>query len=56
VAQRNAIPCLVLRGVSDLVDATEAEAYGDYAFFEAQCQEIMRDLIEHLPEWMAVFR
>lgn len=56
VAQRNAIPCLVLRGVSDLVDATEAEAYGDYAFFEVQCQEIMRDLIDHLPEWMAVFR
>jgi adenosylhomocysteine nucleosidase len=56
VAQRNNIPCLILRGVSDLVDASVAEAYGNYAFFEAQSQEIMQKLIEHLPEWMAVFR
>lgn len=55
VAQQNGIPCLVLRGVSDLVDATEAEAYGDYAFFETQSREIMQELIEHLPEWMSVF-
>jgi nucleoside phosphorylase len=55
-AQRNDLPCLILRGVSDLVDADEAEAYSDYAFFEAQSREIMQDLIEHLPEWMAVFK
>lgn len=55
-AQRNDLPCLILRGVSDLVDADEAEAYGDYAFFEAQSREIMQDLIEHLPEWMSVFK
>lgn len=35
VARRNNLPCLILRAVSDLVDETAGEAYGDYAFFEA---------------------
>ena len=56
VAQRNSLPCLILRGVSDLVNATEAEAYGDYAFFEEQCREVMGELMEHLPEWITVFK
>lgn len=55
VAQKNDLPCLILRGVSDLVDANEAEAYGDYAFFEEQCREIMDGLIAHLPEWLDAF-
>ncbi|MBG0788514.1 MAG: 5'-methylthioadenosine/S-adenosylhomocysteine nucleosidase [Anaerolineaceae bacterium] len=55
VAKRNGLPCLILRGVSDLVNETEAEAYGDYAFFEEQCREIMSDLIEHLPAWLEAF-
>ena len=56
VAQKNGLPCLILRGVSDLVDATVAEAYGDYAFFADQCREIMDELLAHLPEWLEVFR
>ena len=56
VAQRNNLPCLILRGVSDLVDAEEAEAYGNYAFFEAQCREIMASFIQDLPEWIEAFR
>ena len=55
VAQRNGLPCLVLRAVSDLVDADMGEAYGHYAFFEAQCQKIMRDFANKLPEWIAAF-
>jgi len=55
VAQKNDLPCLILRGVSDLVDANEAESYGDYAFFEEQCREIMDGLIAHLPEWLDTF-
>jgi adenosylhomocysteine nucleosidase len=55
VAQRNGVPCLVLRAVSDLVDGHTAEAYGDYAFFEAQCQEIMSTFIHHLPGWIEAF-
>lgn len=56
VAKKNGLPCLILRGVSDLVDTTEAEAYGDYAFFEEQCREIMSNLIEHLPAWLEVLK
>ena len=56
VAQKNGLPCLILRGVSDLVDVTKAEAYGDYAFFADQCREIMDGLMAHLPEWLEAFR
>jgi len=56
VAQRNGVPCLILRAVSDLVDGETSEAYGDYAFFEAQCRGIMADFAKHLPGWIKVFR
>ena len=56
VAQRNQVPCLILRAVSDLVDETAGEAYGDYAFFEAQCGPIMANFIQHLPAWLEVFQ
>jgi adenosylhomocysteine nucleosidase len=55
-AQRNGLPCLVLRGVSDLVDASVGEAYGNYAFFEEQCKEIMASFAQHLPAWIEAFR
>lgn len=55
VAQRNGLPCLILRAVSDLVDAEEGEAYGQYPFFEAQCLKIMRDFARALPDWIAAF-
>lgn len=55
VAQRNGLPCLILRAVSDLVDAEQGEAYGQYPFFEAQCLTIMRDFARTLPEWIAAF-
>jgi len=56
VAQKNDLPCMILRGVSDLVNADNGEAYGNYAFFEAQCQEIMAKFAHHLPAWLAAFR
>jgi len=56
VARRNGVPCLVLRAVSDLVDGETSEAYGDYAFFEAQCGVIMADFAQHLPEWIEAFQ
>jgi adenosylhomocysteine nucleosidase len=55
VAKRNNLPCLILRGVSDLVDPTEGEAYGNYAFFEEQTRLIIDNLVEHLPAWLAAF-
>jgi len=55
VAKQNHLPCLILRGVSDLVDAQSGEAYGDYAFFETQCREIMANFAQHLEAWLAAF-
>lgn len=56
VAQRNGVPCLILRAVSDLVDEKTSEAYGDYAFFEKQCQKIMTEFAQHLPGWIKAFQ
>jgi adenosylhomocysteine nucleosidase len=56
VARRNQVPCLILRAVSDLVDETAGEAYGNYAYFEAQCEPIMADFARHLPAWLEVFK
>lgn len=55
VAKRNHLPCLILRGVTDLVDQSSGEAYGDYAFFEAQSQLVMAELVTHLPAWIECF-
>jgi len=55
VAQRNNLPCLILRGVSDLVNTETGDAYGNYAFFEAQSRPIMENLINHLPAWLKAF-
>jgi adenosylhomocysteine nucleosidase len=54
VAARNAVPCLILRGVTDVVGAEGGEAYGDaMALFTARTDEIMRDLLAALPAWLA---
>ena len=55
IAARNNLPCLILRGVSDLVDTTAGEAYGNYDFFEEQTQPIIAELIKHLPAWLSAF-
>lgn len=55
VASKNHLPCLILRGVSDLVDMQSGEAYGNYALFEAQSRTIMADLVHHLPAWLIAF-
>ena len=56
VAQHNQIPCLLLRTVSDLVDSETSSAYGDYAHFENQCQDIMADFVYFLPDWITIFQ
>lgn len=55
ICSRNHLPCLILRGVSDLVNSQSGEAYGDYAFFETQSRRIMTDLVQHLPAWLKAF-
>lgn len=48
-AARNGVPCLILRAVSDLVDATGGEVYDDYGEFERRSLEVMDTLFGVLP-------
>ena len=54
VAQKNGIKCLILRGVSDLVNPETGEAYGNYDLFSQRTKEIMSKLLEQLPGWQDV--
>lgn len=59
VAKRNNAPCLILRGVSDIVGDQGSEAYADIGFFEKSAEEIMTHLVDKLPGWIesaGVFR
>jgi adenosylhomocysteine nucleosidase len=51
VARRRGIRLLILRAVSDLVDATrnEAEAIGNLPLYQERCDTVMRSLLESLP-------
>jgi adenosylhomocysteine nucleosidase len=53
VAQANARPVLILRGVSDLVSDAGGEAYGDPAVFETGARDVMRELLRQLPLWLS---
>lgn len=52
VANRNNLPCLILRGVSDLVGELGGEAYGNLGLYENSAQEIMTHLVKTLPDWL----
>lgn len=55
VAARNRTRTLILRGVSDLVGPGGGEAYdGNGQFFAASAARIMKSLVEHLSEWIAL--
>ncbi|MBN2385444.1 MAG: 5'-methylthioadenosine/S-adenosylhomocysteine nucleosidase [Anaerolineales bacterium] len=54
VAQQNAVACLILRGVTDLVDPQGGEAYGDLALFHSRTREVMQTLLGQLPGWLSV--
>jgi len=54
VAQKNATPLLILRGVTDLVGTEHTEAQGNLPLFETNTARVMQSLIGDLPEWMAV--
>jgi adenosylhomocysteine nucleosidase len=55
VAKRNAVRCLILRGVSDLVGSGGGEAYGNIVLFHENTRTIMHRLIEQLPAWVDKF-
>lgn len=55
VAARNQTPCLILRGVSDLVGGSGGEAYdGNIHVFVEGTTEVLKRLIEALPGWLAL--
>ena len=56
VAQKNAVRCLILRGVTDLVGETGGEAYGNIQVFHENTKTVMQALIEQLPDWLKANR
>jgi adenosylhomocysteine nucleosidase len=55
VAKRNAVHCLILRGVTDLVGAGGGEAYGNIELFHENTRIIMQKLLDQLPDWLSTF-
>lgn len=56
VAHKNGTPVLILRGVTDLVSPTKAEAQGNLQLFQDNTVRVMRNLVGDLPKWLAVWR
>lgn len=53
VARRNNVPVLILRGVSDVVNASGSEAYGNLGAFEEGTRLVMKRLLDDLPFWLS---
>jgi adenosylhomocysteine nucleosidase len=56
VANRNATPLLILRGVTDLVTPNHAEAQGNLQLFAENTIRVIENLVDDLPKWLAVWR
>lgn len=53
VAAKNNIPCLILRGVTDLVGSDGGEAYeGNIQVFHENTSTVMKELLDTLPMWL----
>jgi adenosylhomocysteine nucleosidase len=52
VARKNGARLLILRAVSDLVSEQGGEAYDNIELFKERTKDIMRRLIEQLPDWI----
>ena len=55
VAAKHNIDLLILRGVSDLVNETGGEAYGNHAAYKQVTRRIMHTLLAQLPDWLATY-
>lgn len=53
VAARNDVPCVILRGVTDLVGPAGGEAYADLQVFVQGAGRVMVKLVDQLPDWLA---
>ena len=56
VANRNKTNCMILRTVSDLVNIESGEVYGNLKLFQERTAEIMRELMDSLPDWIKKFQ
>ncbi|MBL7162650.1 MAG: hypothetical protein ISS57_08595 [Anaerolineales bacterium] len=54
VAQRNDVRCLILRGVTDLVDDQGSQAYGNIEYFREGTRGVMLRIVEMLPDWITM--
>ena len=52
VCSKNKVKCLILRGVSDLVNPDGGEAYGNIKVFHKASEQIITELLQHLPAWL----
>jgi adenosylhomocysteine nucleosidase len=52
VATRNQMPCLILRGVTDLVDEGGGETYGNYGLLQQRTDQVMRRILDSLAGWI----
>jgi adenosylhomocysteine nucleosidase len=52
VARKNNTRLLILRVVSDIVNDDGGEVYGDIESFNLRAAEIMKRLIDQLPDWL----
>lgn len=51
-ATQNRVPCLILRGVTDLVSSQVGEAYNHIELFHDRSEEVMKHLLQELPAWI----
>ncbi len=52
-AAQNHVPCLILRGVSDVVCPEKGDSsYANLAVFHSSAEAIMKDLLDALPGWI----
>jgi adenosylhomocysteine nucleosidase len=52
VVNKNNVRCLILRGITDIVGAGGGEAYGNITLFHERTRNVMKSLIEQLPDWL----
>lgn len=52
VCSKNSVPCLILRGVSDLVGTGGGEAYLESQVFRDGARRVMEPLLQALPQWL----
>ena len=52
ISKANGVPCLILRGVSDLVGNDGGEVYDNIDLFAERAKGVMENLLQHLPAWV----